>query len=406
MKRNKNLYGSAMVLAMIFIAISFAGVGGYLSIVTKDSYMAKKMNDSIKALYLADAGIERAVSDLFNGIVAWSPERTLYSDTALGEGRFTVEIQEVISDNRVRLRSTGVVRGEDRTIAAYVSRLAAFDWGVFSDGCVWMSNRVGIDSYDSRLGDYGGDNVNQNGDLGTNAGDGPKGEIAVRLRNHSQIDGDVVIGPNGVLEDDIEIRHHASISGTQSVARARTELPVVEPPEGLPYRGDIDIQRGESVTITESGQYDFIRIKNHSTLNIDADGGEVNLYVIDRISMSNRGSINIIDNTKVNIYVGRRLKFKNRSSVNTNTADPSLLTIYGTNTFEAVEYEHQSQVYGALYLPTADVYMENSATLYGSLVTGVLSLKNSASIHYDEALSGTGPFLGGLLNVDYWQEKY
>lgn len=397
----KNIYGSALVIAMIFIFISVSAVGGYLTVITRNSNLTKKMNDSIKALYLAEAGIERTVSDLYNERIPWSAG-AVYSNSCLGEGNFTVVIEEAYINNMLRLRATGAVGEDDRVITAYVSRPTAFDWGIFSDRYVRFSNNSYIDSYNSRIGAYGNGNINQNGDVGTNAGDGEGGEYAIEVDNHAGINGDAVIGPDGVLSEDIKIRHDASITGTQSVAQARTELPAVSPPD-LPYRGEIDIQHGESVTISEDGQYDFIMMKNSSTITIDRD---VNLYVSDRIYMDNNTRINLINGARANIYVGRRLKFRNNSEVNSVSGDPTALTIYGTNTMEEVDFENNIAVYGAFYMPNAEVMIRNHSTIFGALVTREIRVRNHAGIHYDEALRGTGPYLGGPLNVESWQEKY
>lgn len=395
-----NTKGAAMVVAMIFIVICVIATGAYLFVITKDSNLAKKMNDSIKALYVAEAGIERAVSDL-GGLGVWSLG-VLYSNTPHGEGTFTAEIIELINNNRVRLKSTGVVREEDRIITAYVSRPSVFDWGVFGDDGVFLDSNAYIDSYNSTLGPYGGTNINQNGDVGTNAGDGEGGVIAVSLGSNARIYGDVTIGPNGDVGADITMGSGALITGTQSAAQTETPLPTVTPPDGLQYRGQIALGGDDSITISESGWYDLITLNSNSSIVIDAD---VTLYVAGGFSLNSNSHIDIINNADVTIYMGSTFVMDSNTVINNVSQDPLLLTLYGTSSMTSATLNSNSAFYGAIYTPTV-FELDSNAIIYGSLVANSVSMNSNAIVHYDEALAGSGPPLGGPLNVDFWQEKY
>lgn len=401
MKITKSKQGAALVIAMIFISICILAVSGYLWVVTKESNMTKKMNDSAKALYLAEAGIERAVSDLTPLDADWS-EHQLYSDEPLGEGTFTASIDQVIvQDRKVILKSTGSVQAEGRTITVYVSRSTVFNWAVFGDTGVHLDSNARIDSYDSRIGNYDPNNPNENGDTGTNAiGSDPP---VVSLDSNSGIYGDVIIGPGGNVDTDIELDSNSVIIGEKIVASTVTELPIVNPPPDLPYKESINLGGNDNVTISESGQYDFIRLDSNSYITITAD---VTLYIVGEFSLDSNTHIDIVNNSKVTIYLGGSFSMDSNTRMNENSKDPTSLSLYGTNTLEIIEFGSNAGFYGAIYAPNTDFELDSNSMIYGSLVARSIELDSNSAIHYDEALSDTGPAIGGPLNVDFWQEKY
>lgn len=408
MKRDRNICGAAMVFAMIFIVITVIAVGGYLAVIIRNSNLAKKMNDSIKALYLAEAGIERVVSDL-EDIGVWPGTGTaLYTNTPLGEGTFTVSVRNLVNNNRIRLRSDGNIRDEERIITAYVSRPSAFDWGVFGDDGVFLDSNARIDSYNSQAGPYDPLNPGANGDTGTNAGDGADGVIAVDLGSNSEIRGDVVIGPGGELgTNDITLDSNAVITGTPSVAQSVTSLPAVSPPGWLAgdpnyYRGSIALGGSDSATINQSGWYASITLDSNSYIEIDTD---ITLYIVGAFELDSNTHIDIVNNASVTIYMGGTFDMDNNTAINNVSQNPLNLTLYGTSTMTSGAFDSNSSFYGAIYTPTVDFQLDSNAVIFGSLVANSVNMDSNAVVHYDEALAGTGPGTGGLLDVYFWQEK-
>ena len=55
---------------------------------------------------------------------------------------------------------------------------------------------------------------------------------------------------------------------------------------------------------------------------------------------------------------------------------------------DGAEYEQSggTTLTGIVYGPGARIKMENSATIYGSVVGQLVTLQGSANVHYDEAL--------------------
>lgn len=395
----KNRSGAALVVTMIFIFISVFAVGGYLFVITKDSNLAKKMNDSIKALYLAEAGIERTISDLEDLGVWPGTGSVLYSNTPLGDGAYSVVVQNQVNNNRIRLRADGNVRDEERIITAYVSRPAAFDWGIFSDEEVKLEDAL-VNSYNSTEGPYVELTAYENGDIGTNAtGTDP---YAVSLED-STIKGDVTIGPGGDVITDINMEN-STITGDTNPNDAAVVLPPVPLPIGLPNQGDMHLEDGVSA-INSSVEYDSLQLEGASVLTINALTAAIDIYVTGEFKLEDTSVIQIIGGNDVNIYIGGEFEMEDNTIINSNLLDPTILTIYGTPTMEETEMENSAVVYGAIYMPNAEFKMENTSNIYGSLVANKVTLESGAGVHYDEALAGTGPGLGGPLNLEFWQEK-
>ena len=86
------------------------------------------------------------------------------------------------------------------------------------------------------------------------------------------------------------------------------------------------------------------------------------------------------------LYLGGDFEGKNSSTVNNETQDPQKLKIYGLDSCENIRFKNSSDFYGAIYAPNADVVMDNSANIYGSVVSKSFEQKNSATFNYDVSL--------------------
>ena len=133
-KKAKN-NGTALILALIFSAILAIGVGGYMAFVVGQSKIVKHNANYIQALYLAEAGIDKAIVALeqyssppatFPGIV----------ETGLGSGSYIVESVEAtyIGDNIVyEIHSVGNVNEASREIVAEIQAETFAKWSYFTD---------------------------------------------------------------------------------------------------------------------------------------------------------------------------------------------------------------------------------------------------------------------------------
>lgn len=113
--------GSALIAAFILVVIGSLIVSGFLFYVSRESSMTKKLNDSIKAFYIAEAGLEAALSlsneDWNNGE---NFELNSIAETDFSDGTYEVTESWVTVDNKKQIKSYGSYNDEVRVVNADV----------------------------------------------------------------------------------------------------------------------------------------------------------------------------------------------------------------------------------------------------------------------------------------------
>lgn len=121
---HKQRKSSAMVTALIFIVVGCLIVGGYLSYITSESYMTKCLNDSIKAFYIAEAGMERACKETYQDWYNHTPKlfrlnsisSTNFPDSASSYGKYEVSEIWLNTNLMKRIISTGTYGNQTRVV--------------------------------------------------------------------------------------------------------------------------------------------------------------------------------------------------------------------------------------------------------------------------------------------------
>jgi hypothetical protein len=141
------LQGQIILIAMVFFAIFLTIAAALMSYVIQFRVSERHAVASAKALYLAEAGFDKAIYEL-NRNSGYAGE----TDTALGEGEFTVSVATIDSSTK-RITATGYVPNSaapiaTRTIsatAAINSSIVSFRFGVqVGEGGVTMDNGARI----------------------------------------------------------------------------------------------------------------------------------------------------------------------------------------------------------------------------------------------------------------------
>ena len=142
--------GLALVIILIFILVLTIAAASFMLISSSDIRMTRSQNNSTKAFYIAEAGLNRALYALqkdlnsnptnpswadgtIDGIVC-GPDTsnfyTLYAPTALGNGDYTVTLKNTANTTEIYVRATGTCSGNSRTIEAFVT---AYNIGVWNN---------------------------------------------------------------------------------------------------------------------------------------------------------------------------------------------------------------------------------------------------------------------------------
>jgi choice-of-anchor A domain-containing protein len=208
---------------------------------------------------------------------------------------------------------------------------------------------------------------------------------SVVLRNSATVYGDVVVGMGG--EPSVVINDYgATVTGD---TRALTERYVMQPItvpewlESLSSSGAIPNDTNDT-TITTSARYSSIDLGNSETVTIS--GGNITIYITGDIILGNSAELGIENDASLVLYLGGNFEGKNSSTVNNETQDPQKLKIYCLDSCENMRFKNSGDFYGAIYAPNADVVMDNSANIYGSVISKSFEQRNSATFNYDVTL--------------------
>ncbi len=376
--RHSKKRGSAIPLAVVVVMILLAMGTGLLSLGLHSRIISIRTASDIAARSAADAGLIKALFEMNEKLKVepWNdsslPQATnislpncdaVFSYTVTGDlgSGYTVE-------------STGIFNETQRTVSCTLQLQGPFEAAIFTKDGMQLNNSAVVDWYNYTEDDK----IMQ---IGTNS----IASGSVVLRNSANVNGDVLVGMGG--EPSVVINNYgATVTGD---TRALTERYVMQPVtvpewlESLPSSGAIPNDTNDT-TITTSARYSSIDLGNSETVTIS--GGDIILYITGDITLGNSAELGIENNASLILYLGGDFEGKNSSAVNNETKDPKSLQIYGLDSCETIQFKNSTDLYGTIYAPNADVVMDNSANIYGSVVSKSFEQRNSATFNYDVSL--------------------
>ena len=267
-----------------------------------------------------------------------------------------------------------------------------FYYGIFAD-TMSLENDAYMDSYNSSVAPWAlPSQLRDHCYGGTNA----TGAAAVVIKNAAKIYGHFSAGKGGAPGTVISITNDADILGSE-VAADCTKVTTAMADPGGGTADTIDISGTTTKTLT-AGSYrvPYVKISNDATLNIN---GAVTLYVDGDFTMENNGEV-AIQSGSLTVYLSGTLTVKNYARVN-NDGTPGDVIIYGTSTSTTVLFDNEAILFGAVYSPDATVTMQGNTSAYGAMIGTALEAKNTAKIHYDEALLQVNSLQGAS-----WKEVF
>ncbi len=383
MKRKSSLKktpkGSALSLMMLVVALLMAGGVALIKLGMHSRMMAVRSVTDITARSAADSALAFALCQINENL-----ESGTWDDSALP----TAENQSLLSSDAYfdyevtkngsvyHIQGTGRAGYSSHTVTSSLRLYSPFDYAVFARETLEMKNGSLVDWINNDANDW----PLQVGTKSTNTG-------AVILKNSTTINGDVVVGVGADPEDVINAHSGASYNEAYSLSYEPALPSVVVPDylDSMSSGGDIK----NDLTISTSGKYDDIDLGNNEELIIDEP---VELYITGDITLGNGAKIIIggasdTDNdASLIIYLAGDLDCKNGSELNNETMDSTRFAIYCLDSCQSVVFHNSANFYGALYAPSADIELKNSADIYGSLVGNTIIQKNSANIYYDALL--------------------
>jgi len=371
--------GSALPLAVVAVLILLAMGTGLLSLGLHSRIISIRTASDIAARSAADAGLIKALFEMNEKLKVepWNG-----SSLPLGTNISLPNCDAVFSytvtgnlSSGYTIESTGIFGQAQRTVSCTLQLQGPFEAAIFTENGMELKNSAVVDWYNNTEDDK----IMQIGTNNTASG-------SVVLRNSATVYGDVVVGMGGdpgvVIND-----YGATVTGD---TRALTEIYVMQPVtvpewlESLPSSGTIQNDTNDTTTIINSAKYSSIDLGNSETVTIS--GGDITLYITGDITLDNSAELGIEKGASLTLYLGGDFEGKNSSLVNNETQDPQKLKIYGLDSCENIQFMNSADFYGAIYAPNADVIMNNSANIYGSVISKSFDQRNSATFNYDVTL--------------------
>ncbi len=386
--------GFLLPLVIIYTIIAMIVGTGILLLGSLERIEAAKRLHREEAFYLAEAGINYAYYKLKED-ASWLPDEGSFF--SLGAGTFQLKAET--NGDTVTITSTGMVKGHQEKVAATFQKGGGgiFASGIFGTTDVIVNNNSLIDSYDSRLGPYGGSNIGSEGNTSSN--------LRISVSNNGKIKGDAAVGTGN--PSDIYVGNNGEITGNRIYdASERTLDPVTIPGDLLslsyPSWGDPRIQPSGSYTLSggvlsvsknktitiSSGSFRFKKIStdNNSTINIT---GDARLYIEETLTLNNNVQLNLGSGVSVEMYIGQNISLENNSRMN-YPGDPTKLGLYLAGT-SSQTFANNSYVSASLYAPNSTILISNNGGFFGDVVAKKIDLSNNAMLHYDIALRSQRP---------------
>jgi hypothetical protein len=215
-------------------------------------------------------------------------------------------------------------------------------------------------------------------EIRTNAATASEGQITFKAA--VVVSGDVVIGPGGDVDSVLNTKGSTVITGDILPAEERLEFsPVLAP---TPAQNMPAITTSTTVNTSGTYQYPTITLPNGGQLLISAPN--VRMYVTGNMRLNNGSQVVIQSGASLELYLGGNLEDKNSVGFSNETNDPGALKIYGLPTCTQIDLKTKSEMYAALYAPSANVDLYNNGTFYGAVCCHSFEIKNSGVFCYDD----------------------
>lgn len=386
MRSIMNNTGGALMITLALMAMLSVIAIVALNRANTDVDMSFNQLHGDQAFYTAEAGIERAHL-MLNADKTWNAG---FVNEPLGNGLYTVTVTDVNTVpalfDTVILHATGTVDGSEAEIEAWLvpERYHPFDFALFGDTTVTMSNSACTDSYNSDSGSYGATLDHTDATVGSN------GELL--LENIASVGGDVI----SAVEGGITIDNEAVVRGDTITGVDPREIDIIDSSE---YDWALD---NSIATTGISGTYTYDPVTYE--LHVGARETAVlstGVYYFSDIVLEQNAIIELEPGAEVIIYMTGDLTLRNSSTFNAD-GTPDQLIIYSTG--DLLSLGNNTALTAAFYGPDATFILDNYTDFFGSVVCDLIDFRNNVCFHYDRSLAQIEKGETGKFLVVAWRE--
>lgn len=255
-----NKKGIVFITTLAVMVILLTLGAGYLFISRTQIDISLNQGNALKAFYIAQAGVEKAISELIADI-GW---RTRLAEN-FGGGNYTVTVTDIGGEN-IRVASVGIFSGASRTIKAEVNVASGVGYASQSASNINFSNSTG----NIRKGNVHADGTADIGSVTLDSGYTTTQGFTLTMpavdwdayKNEAIAAGTFVSGPKKFNKDSSGIWY---IDGNATIQSGVTITGTIV------ATGNIQMQNNEDITITPTGNYPALVTQNKILMNNSED---------------------------------------------------------------------------------------------------------------------------------------
>ena len=257
-----------------------------------------------------------------------------------------------------------------------------FNWNGY--GCV-------IDSYNSATRAYNASTASSNILFILNS----KSSGAFTMSSGLKMQGDLQIHPDGVIDKVVVLWGGAEVTGNVSNQEELYDMSTPILPTGKPFDDknpkSLALSGSSTATIDSDSYYNNLQLWGSSKLYVS---GDVTIVVKGSFDVSSDASVELLPNSSLKLYLKSGASIGGK--INENTADPSKMTIYMTNSNKTFQMYSSAKFHGVLDNPHGKLDIWNNSELFGALKCKELS--GGGKIHVDLANTFGGTATEGSLS--------
>ncbi|AOQ23178.1 Lipoprotein signal peptidase [Moorella thermoacetica] len=354
--------GAVLPLTLIVIVILSFLITAIYSLVLTNYKNATYWDNKTKALYLAESGINDA---LYHLIEKGEQPTQITSDPAVIGNDASYSVQLIpAGSGKLKITSTGTYRGVKNTASLMVYYVGGT---LFPQAIVDLSALPGEEGYFEGY---------QYPAITFNLPPVPPG-LHPETLNPSQ-----GVGPGDHWFTSFELNNNKSTTITG--------------PANIYVTGDFQLDNNASLKV--NGQVTFyisgdLQLENNSSLNLS---GTTTWYIGNDASFQN--GVTLTQTQPAAFYIKGDLDAGNNCRLGTMPA-ANLIFYLTIDKSHDVDVNNNAAIKAGLFNATGQVNIDNNATINGGVVGQQVSLKNHATVNYDESLKNVGGGSNGTWKI-------
>ena len=405
--------GFALLLVIVASTIVFTLMIGFCYANALTVQVAGNIKDRGQARMIAESGMQMTMAAI-SGDPNWRTSRTpgtWVNAAAFGGGNLTITVQagqDTNGDGIVEgsgsfmgnpsqpLTVTGSARfGRAVQTARAVIQPLALTMGVYAAG-EFTVNASTVDSFDSRLGSYGGANVGSKAEVGTLS----SANRAVSVLAGSKIAGDVDVPLGANLAQVVFVDSTSIVTGLKQAVPPPETMPALTAPTNLgPNTGDMSFEGNLAYTLSGNLHVNNLTIKSNYSIQIS---GHATIYVEGNFDMWNKSGLTLLPGATLDLYVkGSTVIYQHSPAMTVDGADLSRLRLYSLGT-GSVTITEGTIFQGVIVAPKSDVILDGASDVSGAIIGKNVTIQGGTKFHEDLAITSgdstsTFPGLGFIV---------